>query len=47
MELPLAWDVDTATDLSRLRADVRFSHLIAGLTVHGAAEVQQQLEQPL
>ena len=30
-ELPAAWDVDTAADLDRLRADVRFSHLLNGL----------------
>jgi glycosyltransferase A (GT-A) superfamily protein (DUF2064 family) len=47
MELPVAWDVDTAADVARLGADVRFSHLVAGLTLHCTAETQQQLGQPL
>jgi uncharacterized protein len=47
MELPVLWDVDTAADLLRLGADVRFSHLVAGLVLHRTAEAQQQLEQPL
>jgi uncharacterized protein len=47
MELPVAWDVDTAADLVRLGADVRFSHLVAGLVLRRTAAAQQQLEQPL
>jgi rSAM/selenodomain-associated transferase 1 len=47
VELPAAWDVDTAADLVRLGADVRFSHLLAGLVLHGTPDAQQQLEQPL
>jgi uncharacterized protein len=46
-ELPVAWDVDIASDLVRLGADMRFSHLMAGLKVHGTAKAQQQTEQPL
>jgi rSAM/selenodomain-associated transferase 1 len=47
LELPLAWDVDRAADLARLGADVRFSHLVAGLMPRGATEVQQRLRQTL
>ncbi len=47
MELPVAWDVDTAADLVRLGADVRFSHLVAGLVLRRTVEAQQQHEQPL
>jgi len=41
MELPAAWDVDTAAALVRLGADVRFSHLLAGLAPRGTAAAQQ------
>lgn len=41
MEFPVAWDVDTAADLVRLGADMRFSHLIAGLVLHRTAEAQR------
>ena len=30
-ELAVVWDVDHVADLARLRTDVRFSHLVAGL----------------
>jgi hypothetical protein len=47
LELPLAWDVDTAADLARLGADVRFAHLLEGLMPQRIAKAQQQPGQPL
>lgn len=39
-ELPTAWDVDTAADLARLAADVRFSHLLTDVDPARAAQTQ-------
>ena len=46
-ELPVAWDVDTPADLARLRADVRFTQLTSGLTMHASPVTEKRRIQPL
>lgn len=46
-ELPTAWDVDTAADVQRLQADVRFAHLLPELEPMRPVESQQPFVQPL
>jgi rSAM/selenodomain-associated transferase 1 len=47
VELPVAWDVDTPADLARVAADVRFSQLLSGLTVHATAGADQTIRTTL
>ena len=46
-ELPTAWDVDTAADVQRLQADVRFAHMLSGWEPIPPAEGPQPMVQPL
>jgi len=43
VELPSVQDVDTPADLARLAADVRFSQLLDGLTVHASAGAAESI----
>ncbi|MEP6702489.1 MAG: TIGR04282 family arsenosugar biosynthesis glycosyltransferase [Betaproteobacteria bacterium] len=46
LELPVVWDVDTPADLARLATDVRFSHLLSGLTDRSRSSAGKEIEQP-
>ena len=47
LELPEAWDIDRPADLARLRADVRFAQLLAGLTIRASANSEHRIDRPL